>query len=108
MSDFRPLCVHYSQSIRYKLFALFIALCFTAVGCTVYPREVLVIGINTQPSININTATKAELMTLPGIGEMLAERIIRGRPYHTIEDLVTLEGLGPKRMANLRSKVTVK
>lgn len=44
----------------------------------------------TAPSavlIDINSATRAELMTLPGIGEARADAIIRGRPYRGKDEL---------------------
>lgn len=37
--------------------------------------------------IDINSATRAELMTLPGIGEARADAIIRGRPYRGKDEL---------------------
>lgn len=43
--------------------------------------------------ININTATKKELIDLPGIGEKTAEKIIKGRPYKTIDDLKRIPGM---------------
>lgn len=39
--------------------------------------------------VNLNTATRDELMTLPGIDGTLADRIIGGRPYELITDLQT-------------------
>ncbi len=39
-------------------------------------------------SVNINTATQAELESLPGIGPVTASKIISDRPYQTIEDLL--------------------
>ena len=39
--------------------------------------------------IDINTATAAELKSLPGIGDAYARRIIEGRPYTTKNQLVT-------------------
>jgi competence protein ComEA len=38
-------------------------------------------GLAKEELIDINSATKEQLMTLPGIGEGLAKKIIEGRPY---------------------------
>jgi competence protein ComEA len=39
--------------------------------------------------IDINSASKAQLATLPGIGDVYSQKIIDGRPYHTKTDLKT-------------------
>ena len=63
-------------------------------------------------SINVNTASKQDLMLLPGIGEKYAERIILHRedngPYEKVEDLEKVKGIGPKTVEKLRKYVTVK
>jgi competence protein ComEA len=59
------------------------------------------------PLVDLNSATAAALMTLPGIGEKLAERIIAARPYATVEDLTRVSGIGPKTFERLRPLVTV-
>lgn len=57
--------------------------------------------------ININTATKVELMTMDGIGEVLADRIIDGRPYAKVEDLKTVRGIGERTLEKIQDRITV-
>lgn len=59
--------------------------------------------------VNVNTATYEELMELPGIGPVLALRIMEGRavaPFEKPEDLLRIKGIGPKRMKELASLIT--
>jgi competence protein ComEA len=57
--------------------------------------------------ININTATQAELEALPGVGPVIARRIIEGRPYRSVDDLDRVKGIGKKRLEEMRPLVTV-
>jgi competence ComEA-like helix-hairpin-helix protein len=57
--------------------------------------------------INVNTATAAELESLPGIGPVLARRIIAGRPYRSVEELDRVKEIGKKRLEEIRPLVTV-
>lgn len=63
----------------------------------------------TGQKVNLNTATQAELETLPGIGPELARRIIQARqqkPFTSLEDLDNVSGIGPKMLERLESRVT--
>lgn len=65
-----------------------------------------------QPSamVNINTATKEELMTLSGIGETKAEAIISYRektPFQKIEDLKNVSGIGDSTFEEIKSNITI-
>lgn len=61
--------------------------------------------------VNINTASEAELETLPGVGPVLAGRIVQWRTengsFLTVDDLGEVQGIGDKVLANLRPHVTV-
>ena len=62
-------------------------------------------------AVNINTATKEELTTLQGIGEKRAQDIIDYRtkngPFKSIDDLEKVPGVGPGRMKQIRSQISV-
>ena len=55
-----------------------------------------------QDLLNLNTATGKELQSIKGIGPVLAERIIAGRPYKTVDDLIKVKGIGPKKLEKIR------
>jgi competence ComEA-like helix-hairpin-helix protein len=60
--------------------------------------------------LNINEATVAQLVELPGIGPVLAERILSARqkkPFRRVEDLLRVKGLGRKRFSKLRAYLRV-
>jgi len=68
-------------------------------------------GDKTKTKVNLNTAKEAELVNLPGIGRAYAQRIIikreaigRFSDWHQVGDI---EGIGQKRLENLRSHATI-
>ena len=52
--------------------------------------------------IDINTATEKELTTVPGIGHVMAARIIAARPFRSADDLKRVSGIGGKKYAQIR------
>lgn len=48
--------------------------------------------------LNPNIAARDELMKIPGIGEVTADRIIEGRPYQNLQDLLDVDGIGRKNL----------
>ena len=59
--------------------------------------------------LDINSATKAQLMELPGIGEKLAEQIISYRSqngdFKSIDDLILVEGIGKKKLSQIEHMI---
>lgn len=60
--------------------------------------------------VNINNCTKEDLMTLSGIGEVLATRIIEYREtneFKSINDIMNVSGIGAKKFENIKNHITV-
>lgn len=66
---------------------------------------------STNSKVSINTATKEELMTLSGIGESKAEKIITYRNdngnFNSIEDLKKVSGIGNSIFEKIKDKITL-
>lgn len=62
-------------------------------------------------AVNINTASQAELETIPGIGPVTAQAIMTWRetngPFRSVEELIEVNGIGPKTLERLREYVRV-
>lgn len=63
------------------------------------------------PPVNLNTATSEELQTVPGIGPATAEKILQVRKnygaFKSVDDLLAIKGIGPKRLEKMRKYLTV-
>lgn len=57
--------------------------------------------------ININTASESQLDTLAGIGPATASKIIKNRPYQSIEELVSKKAVGSKVFENIKEKISI-
>ncbi len=61
--------------------------------------------------ININSASAEDLVALNGVGEVIAKRILDYRKandgFDSVDELKSVEGIGPKTLESLRGKVTV-
>jgi competence protein ComEA len=71
-------------------------------------------GPNAAPSpglLNLNTASVDDLDALPGVGPVLAERIVAWRdahgPFASVDQLREVSGIGERKFADLRDRVTV-
>ena len=67
------------------------------------PSEKIITGV-----ININTASKDELMQLLGIGDKRADAIIEARPFQSIEDVMKVKGIKEGTFAKIRDHIRVR
>lgn len=87
---------------RLYLYAALILLAVAALSTSARAEE--------RPVVNVNTADAAQLMLLPGIGEVTAHRIIETRsaaPYASVDDLLQVKGIGPAKLARIRPHVVL-
>lgn len=67
-------------------------------------------NLSTNSLVNINTATNSDLMSLPGIGEVYAKRIIEYRStkaFSSIEEIKNIEGIGDKTFNKIKDLITI-
>ena len=64
-------------------------------------------GTSAGEPIDPNTATVDEIMLLPGVGEVLAERIVEGRPYKSVAELRRVPGVGEKVFARIEDSLQI-
>jgi competence ComEA-like helix-hairpin-helix protein len=94
-----------SSLFRFSLLFLLLSLLFCAPA---------ILGAKKKPPlkpVNINTATSEELQQVPGIGPATAEKILQMRKsygaFKSVDDLLAIRGLGPKRLEKMRKYLTV-
>lgn len=63
--------------------------------------------VGSETLINVNSATGAELDTLPGIGPVTAEKIINNRPYSSVDELLSRKVVTDKVFSQIKDKITV-
>ena len=78
------------------------------------PEQITHTNAVTMPSesININTASVQELENLPGVGKIIAQRILTYRrqngPFKSSDDLLKIKGLGEKKLDQIKDRDTPK
>jgi len=65
------------------------------------------LGVKTSGVINVNTAGLKELDTLAGIGPVTGQKIIDGRPYSAIEDLLTRKIVSASTFEKIKNQISV-
>ena len=64
-------------------------------------------GLRQDKLIDLNRASKNQILTLPGMTSQLADRIIAERPYKDPQQLVTRRILSPEQYDQLKDHITV-
>jgi hypothetical protein len=59
-----------------------------------------------QP-VDLNEAGLDELRSLPRVGPKIARRIVQGRPYKDVDDVLRVKGIGPKTLDGMRARAIV-
>lgn len=66
-----------------------------------------VAGTQIQGKVNINSASQSELEALPGIGVVTAAKIISGRPYSKVEDLLNLKIVNKSTFEKIKNSIVL-
>jgi len=67
------------------------------------PEDLAALAVRLDP----NHDDAAALQSLPGVGPVLAERIVAGRPYAQVDALLRVEGIGPVTLARIRPRLVL-
>jgi competence protein ComEA len=93
--------------------ALFLLVCLLLAGAAT-PAAQAKSAAAAKPApaiVNLNSATSAQIATLPGIGEKAAQRIIEYREknggFKKIEELMNVKGIGEKSFLKLKPLISV-
>jgi competence protein ComEA len=74
---------------------------------TTGPNTQLDVNLQVNNKISINKASASELDTLPGVGPVTAQKIVSGRPYQTVQELLDRKIVGQKVFGEIKDKLSL-
>lgn len=63
--------------------------------------------VNSNQQMNVNTASQSQLESLSGVGPVTAQKIIDGRPYSSIDELLSKKIVGKSVFGKIKDKIAV-
>lgn len=81
---------------RQRLLLIGAVVVFAIIGLVLFVGKKVASG-----PLDVNTATAAQLQSLPGVGPEMAKGIVKGRPYSKPDDLLKVKGIGPKTLEKM-------
>jgi len=108
-----PMARRHSATLRAPVSLCYLRFALPAIALIVFLSSVSALAQKTPPAqpINLNTATIAELESLPGVGANTAKAIVDFRkhsgPFQRVEDLLAIKGISKTKLEKLRPYVTV-
>jgi competence protein ComEA len=76
-----------------------------AVAQSVSSKTRVTTSSSTSAKVDVNTADAQTLETLPGVGPSIAQKIVAGRPYNSLQDLEKVKGLSAAKVEAMKNQV---
>ncbi len=96
---------------KIKITLLFLLIFGLAIGPVSMPAQQSGGDSASEEIVNLNTATAAQLESLPGIGPASAKNIIEYRQkvgkFNRIEEIINIKGIGEKKFLKIKNRLTV-
>lgn len=64
-------------------------------------------GAAAPGKVSLNTATLEQLLAVKGLPRAVADRLVRDRPFKSVDDIINVKGMGEKLLARVRSQLTL-
>ena len=103
--------IHPSVRLVAIIVAVFFAVNFLALAQTPAPKAQSAAKEVGGAKVNVNQASAEQLMTIRGIGPVMAKRIIDFRdkngPFKKVEDLLAVQGIGEKNLERFKAQIVL-